>query len=114
MSNSTYTINKGISRSIEFKGLKAQYIWWLAGGAIVLMILFAIAFALGLNAYSCLALGLGLATALVTTIFRLSHKYGEFGMMKKMAQRSAPRHIRARSRTPFTKLNSDHGKDMDR
>ncbi|MEO7488719.1 MAG: DUF4133 domain-containing protein [Ferruginibacter sp.] len=26
MSNSVYQINKGINKSIEFKGLKAQYI----------------------------------------------------------------------------------------
>ncbi|HMT97439.1 MAG TPA: DUF4133 domain-containing protein, partial [Ferruginibacter sp.] len=32
MSNSVYQINKGINRSIEFKGLKAQYIWYLGGG----------------------------------------------------------------------------------
>ncbi|HEU4791365.1 MAG TPA: DUF4133 domain-containing protein, partial [Flavobacterium sp.] len=42
MSNSVYQINKGINQSIEFKGLKAQYIWYLGGGVVVLMILFAV------------------------------------------------------------------------
>ena len=27
MGNSVYQINKGINKAIEFKGLKAQYIW---------------------------------------------------------------------------------------
>lgn len=46
MSNSVYPINKGINQSIEFKGLKAQYIWYLGGGVVGLMILFAILFLL--------------------------------------------------------------------
>ena len=29
MANSVYVINKGINAPITFKGLKAQYIWWL-------------------------------------------------------------------------------------
>ena len=32
MSNSVYKVNKGINKPIEFRGLKAQYIWWLGGG----------------------------------------------------------------------------------
>ena len=32
MANSVYKINKGINKPIEFKGLKAQYIWYLGGG----------------------------------------------------------------------------------
>ena len=42
MSTSVYTVNKGINRPIEFKGLKAQYIWYLGGGLLALLILFAI------------------------------------------------------------------------
>ena len=41
MANSVYRINKGINRSIEFKGLKAQYIWYLGGGVVALLIVFA-------------------------------------------------------------------------
>ena len=47
MSNSVYQINKGINKSIEFKGLKAQYIWYFAGGVIALLILFAIMYIIG-------------------------------------------------------------------
>lgn len=35
MSNSVYQINKGINKPIEFKGLKAQYIWYLGGGLVI-------------------------------------------------------------------------------
>jgi len=42
MTNSIYQINKGINKPIEFKGLKAQYIWYLGGGLVALLVLFAI------------------------------------------------------------------------
>jgi hypothetical protein len=53
MANSIYKINKGINKSIEFKGLKAQYIWYLGGGLVVLLILFAIMYIIGINAFFC-------------------------------------------------------------
>lgn len=34
-----YPINKGIGRSVEFKGLKAQYLFIFAGGLLLLFIL---------------------------------------------------------------------------
>ena len=37
-STSVYQINKGINTSIEFKGLKAQYIWYHGRAAIVLFV----------------------------------------------------------------------------
>ena len=37
-----YQINKGINKPIEFKGLKAQYIGYLAVGLVILLIGFAI------------------------------------------------------------------------
>nr|WP_262712406.1 DUF4133 domain-containing protein [Arachidicoccus ginsenosidivorans] len=35
-----YEINKGVNRAIEFRGLKAQYIYYLAVGLAVLLLLF--------------------------------------------------------------------------
>ena len=34
MASSIYGINKGVNRPAEFKGLKAQYIWYLGGGLV--------------------------------------------------------------------------------
>ena len=39
MSSPVYPINKGINRPLEFKGLKAQYIWYLGAGLLVLLVL---------------------------------------------------------------------------
>lgn len=49
MNTSVYTINKGINKPVEFKGLKAQYIWYLGGGLIMLLILFAILYICGVT-----------------------------------------------------------------
>ena len=37
-----YTINKGIGRSVEFKGLKAQYLFLFAGGLLAVFVLLGI------------------------------------------------------------------------
>ena len=101
MANSVYQINKGINQSIEFKGLKAQYIWYLGGGVVVLMILFAVMYIIGLPSFVCVVI-IGISGALlVLYIYRMSHKYGEHGMMKALAKRQVPKVIRVQSRKIF-------------
>lgn len=99
--NSVYRINKGINKPIEFKGLKAQYIWWLGGGIIGLMILFAILYIMGVNSFVCVGLILTGGAFLFMQVYRLSNKYGAHGMMKKIARRSVPDLIKCNSRTLF-------------
>ncbi|MBW7840870.1 MAG: DUF4133 domain-containing protein, partial [Chitinophagaceae bacterium] len=98
MANSVYSINKGVNKSIEFKGLKAQYIWYLAGGLIGLLILFAILYIAGINSFVCVGVILVAGTFLFTYVYKLSKKYGEYGMMKKVAKRSIPSLIKCNSR----------------
>ncbi|MCV9926308.1 DUF4133 domain-containing protein [Flavobacterium sp. LS1R49] len=101
MSNSVYQINKGINQSIEFRGLKAQYIWYLGGGVIVLMILFAAMYIVGLPSFLCIGI-IGISgTLLVLKIYKMSHKYGEFGMMKSLAKRQVPKAVKSQSRKIF-------------
>jgi hypothetical protein len=101
MPTSIYKINKGINRSIEFKGLKAQYIWWLGGGILVLMILFAVLYIMGVNSFICIGIVLLLGTFLFIRIYKISNTYGEFGMMKKMAKTNIPATIKCNSRNLF-------------
>ena len=101
MNNSIYQINKGINKSIEFKGLKAQYIWYFAGGVIGLLILFAIMYIMGINSFICIGIILITGTVLVIKIYALSNKYGEFGMMKKLAKRNVPKVVRSKNRKVF-------------
>lgn len=108
MATSVYSINKGINRSIEFKGLKAQYIWYLGGGLLALLILFAILYIAGINSFVCLFLILGLAAALFMQVYKLSRQYGEYGMMKTLAKRSIPNQVKVRSRKTFFRLCKSH------
>ena len=94
MSNSVYQINKGINKSIEFKGLKAQYIWYLGGGLVLLLILFAATYICGVNVFICLALVASSGTALFMYIYKLSRSYGEHGLMKKIAKKAVPKVIK--------------------
>ena len=104
MGTSVYKINKGINRPIEFKGLRAQYIWWLGGGLLVMLILFAVLYILGVNTFVCLGLITVMGTALFTHTYKLSKKYGQYGMMKAIARRSIPRVVKLRSRKVFINL----------
>ena len=103
MSNSVYKVNKGINKSIEFRGLKAQYIWYLGGGLVILLILFAILYVIGVNTFFCVGLILILGTGLFMQVYTLSNKYGEHGMMKKVAKRGVPGTVKSYSRKVFCK-----------
>jgi hypothetical protein len=105
---SVYAINKGINKPIEFKGLKAQYIWYLSGGILVLLILFAILYICGINSIICLFIIVMAGSGLFMYVYRLSHKYGQYGMMKAIAKRSIPREIKSYSRNVFIQLKSGH------
>jgi cadmium resistance protein CadD (predicted permease) len=96
-----YKVNKGINQTIEFKGLKAQYIWYLGGGIIVLMILFAALFITGLPSFACVGLIGILGTLLVIKTYALSRKYGEYGMMKALAKKQMPKTLKCYSRKLF-------------
>src|SRR5437879_6502426 len=101
MSSSVYTINKGINKPIEFRGLKAQYIWYLAGGLLILLVVFAVLYFCGVNTFVCLGLTLFMGAVLFGYVYHLSHTYGEHGMMKKLAGRALPRLVKTRERKVF-------------
>jgi len=104
MENSVYIINKGINRSIEFKGLKSQYIWYLGAGVMGLLIVFAILYLIGINTYVTMFIVLALGALMVMKIYAMSNKYGEFGLMKELAKRGIPKLVRCNSRKVFREL----------
>lgn len=101
---SVYQINKGLGRPIVFKGIKAQYIAFLAGGMVLLLLGFVCLYLLGLSLYVLLPLVLVLGLGLVYVLARLSHRFGEYGLMKRFARRGLPTAIKFRSRRVFTDL----------
>jgi hypothetical protein len=104
MTNLSYDINKGINRPIEFRGLKAQYIYYLAVGLAVLLVDFAIMYISGLPVYLNVAVT-GLAgSGLFFGVYRYSHKYGEHGLMKAISFRQVPAALKCRTRELFKRL----------
>jgi hypothetical protein len=94
VANSVYQINKGINKPVEFKGLRAQYIWYLGAGLVSLLILFAVLYICGVNIFICLLLIVSLTIGLFMYIYKLSRTYGEYGLMKKAANKAIPRVIK--------------------
>ncbi len=90
---SKYNINKGIGRTVEFKGLKAQYLFIFAGGLLGMLILVMILYMAGVNSYVCLFIGVGGGSLIVWQTFSLNQKYGEYGLMKVCANKRHPRYI---------------------
>lgn len=88
-----YNINKGIGKSVEFKGLKAQYLFIFAGGLLSVFVLFVILYMIGIDQWICIGFGVIAASALVWLTFNLNAKYGENGLMKLMAKRQHPRYL---------------------
>lgn len=96
----TYPINKGIGRSVEFQGLKSQYLFIFAGGLLALFVLFVILYMAGVNQWICIGFGGTSASILVWQTFFLNKKYGEHGLMKRSALHSHPRYLINRRRIP--------------
>lgn len=93
-----YPVNKGIGRSVEFKGLKAQYLFIFVGGLLALFVLFVILYMFGIDQWICIGFGVVSASVLVWQTFALNTRYGEHGLMKLGATKSHPRYLLNRRR----------------
>ena len=88
-----WEINKGIGRTVEFKGLKAQYLFLFAGGLLAVFILVVVLYLCGVSQMLCLVIGVVGATIIVWQTFAMNRKYGQYGLMKKGAVRMHPRYL---------------------
>ena len=88
-----FEINKGVGRTVEFKGLKAQYLFLFAGGLLAVFILVVILYLCGISQIACLVIGVVGATIVVWQTFTMNRKYGQYGLMKKGAVRMHPRYL---------------------
>ncbi|RZM05003.1 MAG: DUF4133 domain-containing protein [Pedobacter sp.] len=104
MATSVYQVNKGVSRPIEFKGLKGVYIGVLAGGLVFLLVGFAVLYILRTPLYVLLPMVLFSGAGLFMAVFHLSKRFGVHGLEKWMAKRGVPNYIRFSSRRVFVSL----------
>lgn len=94
-----YMINKGIGKSVEFQGLKSQYLFIFAGGLLAVFIIFVVMFMAGVSQWVCIGFGLVAASVLVWLTFSLNARYGEHGLMKLFARQQHPRYLLNRKAT---------------
>ncbi|MBL3546415.1 DUF4133 domain-containing protein [Chryseobacterium sp. KMC2] len=102
-----YNINKGIGRTVEFKGLKAQYLFIFAGGLLGILVFVMVMYMAGVNTYLCLIIGGMSSGILIWQTFSLNGKYGEHGLMKLGAQKKYPKYIISR-KSIYRYLKTNH------
>jgi hypothetical protein len=108
MEEKRYLINKGINRPLGFRGLQAQYIWYFAGMVLLVIMTFSVLYLVKVSVFLDLPVSLTLGGLLITRIYRMSRKYGQYGMMKRRAGKAIPTGLRSHSRKCFTQLFVDH------
>jgi len=108
MADKVYTINKGINKAIEFKGLKAQYIWYVAGVLIGVLLLYGVLYVAGISSWICIPVAFGAGGLVTSRVYRISKKYGQYGLMKMRARKGVPSALLSGSRKFFIHLYSDH------
>lgn len=91
-------INKGVGRDVEFKGLRAQYLFIFAGGLLAVFVVFVIMYMAGIDQWACILFGIVATTLIVWLTFSLNKRYGSHGLMKLFAARQHPRRILSRKR----------------
>src|SRR5580698_1296823 len=101
MTGTVYTVNKGVNRPVEFRGLRGQYIWVLAGGVVVLLGMFAGMYIAGVNPFVCVGFAGIAGFVLFWQVYRFSRVYGVHGWMKRGAARRLPTRIKSHSRRAF-------------
>ena len=99
--SAVYQINKGVNRPLEFRGVRGQYIIYLAAGLVLLLLMFVILYAIGCNTWLCLGIVLPAGAGLFLIIGRLSKRFGEHGLMKFFARLMLPRCVKVKSKKVF-------------
>lgn len=95
---SDFEINKGVGREVEFKGLRAQYLFIFAFGLLAVFVVFVIMYTAGIGQWTCIGFGVSAAMAVVWLTFSLNRRFGSHGLMKLLAARQHPRRILSRKR----------------
>jgi hypothetical protein len=101
MANKQYLINKGINKSLVFKGLKAQYIGYMGLGLLLDLLFYAVLYMAKVNTYITLLLTMALGALISLVVYHLNATYGEHGLSKSLAKRKTPKIIRTISRRIF-------------
>jgi hypothetical protein len=106
----SYKINRGIGRPLEFQGLKAPYFGRFMAIWFGMLMLWGILHMLNVPSFVALLLALVPGGLGMRRLYRMSHVYGEHGLIKRSARRDLPGALVSHSRRVFIELDHD-GKD---
>ena len=88
----TYQVNRGVGKPIEFLGLRAQYVIYLAF-LVLLVLIISFILNLLLNVMGTLLIGIIAFLLAVCSCFKLNSKFGEHGLMQYWASKKVVKHI---------------------
>ena len=96
-----YNINRGVAKTVEFRGLTSQYLLAFVIGLLIIFFVFVIMYMAGVSQWVCIGFGVVSATLLVWLTFRLNARYGTHGLMKLAANKRHTRRIINRRAIPL-------------
>ncbi|TDN39865.1 DUF4133 domain-containing protein [Hymenobacter sp. UV11] len=102
-----YNLNRGINKSWEFQGLVGGNVYYLVAGIGLVFVSFVTMYLVGVPLLISVIVTLALGGGMWAGVFALNTKYGEHGLMKASARRSAPKLITNRQSRLFQNLNED-------
>ncbi|TVT36770.1 DUF4133 domain-containing protein [Hymenobacter setariae] len=102
-----YNLNRGINKPWEFQGLIGGNVYYLVAGIGLVFVAFVTMYLVGTPLLFSVIITLVLGGGMWAGVFALNTKYGEHGLMKANARRSAPKLITNRQSRLFQNLNED-------
>lgn len=102
-----YNLNRGINKPWEFNGLIGGNVYYLVAGIGLVFVAFVTMYLVGTPLLLTVVITLVLGGGMWAGVFAINTKYGEHGMMKAGARRSAPKRITNRQSRLFQNLNED-------
>lgn len=88
-----YTVNKGAGKGVEFKGLTTVYLFVLVACLAAVLLSVILLYFIGASPWACVAYGAVAGCLLALAVFRMSAKFGEHGLMKRLARSRHPRYL---------------------
>lgn len=89
---SAFPVNKGVGKSVEFKGLRAQYVIYAVVGIVLSFVVFFV-FSFIIGQLAALIVGLVSMIVSVCAVVYMNGKFGEHGLSKYYAAKALPRRI---------------------
>ena len=91
-----YQINKATDKSVEFKGLKGQYLIYFAVGVVGCLFLVFIFNICGVPSMVTIPLVIILISIITFYVFRYNKMYGQYGLMQKQSRSNTPKFLLSR------------------